>query len=140
MEVFCFRFASFRLEAKRMAVFCFRFASFRFGAKIMAVFRFFFVLFLLCSIFNSLQISTFRINAKQAKKAIFSHQSEKIFASVLLHFASKRKLRRTLLRTKTRMLQWKFRRFSFHYFPNSQWRNKIRPRLNSLWFFPPQKS
>jgi hypothetical protein len=73
MAGFCFRFTSFRLEAKRMAVFCFRFASFCFGAKIMAVFRFFFVLFSLHSIFVSLQISTFRINAKQAKKALFSH-------------------------------------------------------------------
>jgi hypothetical protein len=91
MAVFCFRFASFRLEAKRMAVFHFRFASFHFGAKIMAVFRFFFVLFLLRSIFISLQISTFRIDAKQAKKALFSHRSGKNFASVSLHFASKRK-------------------------------------------------
>jgi hypothetical protein len=71
MAVFRFRFASFCLEAKRMAVFCFRFASFRFGAKMMAVFRFFFVLFSLRSIFVSLQISTFRIDAKQAKKSTF---------------------------------------------------------------------
>jgi hypothetical protein len=35
----------------------------------MAVFRFFFVLFSLCSISVLLQISTFRIDAKQAKKA-----------------------------------------------------------------------
>jgi hypothetical protein len=42
---------------------------FRFEAKMMAVFRFFFVLFSLRSIFVSLQISTFRIGAKQAKKA-----------------------------------------------------------------------
>jgi hypothetical protein len=81
MAVFRFRFASFRFEAKRMAVFCFRFTSFRFEAKMMAVFYYFFVLFLLRSIFVSLQISTFCINAKQAKKAFFSHQSEKNFAS-----------------------------------------------------------
>ncbi len=37
----------------------------------MAVFRFFFVLFSLRSMFVSLQISTFRIDAKQAKKALF---------------------------------------------------------------------
>jgi hypothetical protein len=91
MAVFRFRFASFRFYAKMIAVFRFRFASFCFEAKMMAVFCFFFVLFLLCSIFVSLQISTFRINAKQAKKALFSHQSEKNFASVSLHFASKRK-------------------------------------------------
>jgi hypothetical protein len=54
-----------------MAVFCFRFASFRFKVKIMAVFRFFFVLLSLRSIFVSLQISIFRIDAKQAKKALF---------------------------------------------------------------------
>jgi hypothetical protein len=67
------------LEAKRMAVFRFRFASFRFGAKIMAVFRFFFVLFSLRSIFVSLQISTFRIDAKQAKKALFLASKRKKF-------------------------------------------------------------
>jgi hypothetical protein len=72
-----------------MAVFRFRFASFRFEAKMMAVFRFFLVLFSLRSIFVLLQISMFRIDAKQAKKALFSHQSEKNFASVSLYFASK---------------------------------------------------
>jgi hypothetical protein len=77
MAVFRFRFASFCFEAKRMAVFRFRFASLRFEAKMMAVFRFLFVLFSLCSTFVSLQISTFRIDAKQAKKTLF--------------FASKRK-------------------------------------------------
>jgi hypothetical protein len=61
-----------------MAVFRFRFASFRFGAKIMAVFRFFFVLFSLLSIFVSLQFSTFRIDAKQAKKALFRIEAKKI--------------------------------------------------------------
>jgi hypothetical protein len=91
MAVFRFRFASFRFELKMMAVFCFRLASFRFEAKMMAVFCFFFVLISLRSIFVSLQISTLRINAKQAKKALFSHRSEKNFASVSLHFASKRK-------------------------------------------------
>jgi hypothetical protein len=53
----------------------------------MAVFRFFFVLFSLLSIFISLQISTFCIDAKHAKKA----SKQKNFASILLHFASKRK-------------------------------------------------
>jgi hypothetical protein len=67
-----------------MAVFCFHFASFRFEAKMMAVFCFFFVLFSLRSIFVSLQIFTFRIDAKQAKKALFSHRSKKNFASVSL--------------------------------------------------------
>jgi hypothetical protein len=62
-----------------MAVFCFLFASFCFEAKIMAVFCFFFVLFLLRSIFVSLQISTFRINAKQAKKALFFPSKRKKF-------------------------------------------------------------
>jgi hypothetical protein len=69
MAVFCFRFASIRFEVKRMAVFRFGFASFRFEVTMMAVFRFFFVLFLLRSIFVSLKISSFRIDAKQAKKA-----------------------------------------------------------------------
>jgi hypothetical protein len=52
----------------------------------MAVFRFFFVLFSLRSIFVSLQISMFRIDAKQAKKALFRIEAKKIS----LHFASKR--------------------------------------------------
>jgi hypothetical protein len=91
MAVFRFRFASFHFEAKMMEVFRFRFALFRFEAKMMAVFRFFFILFSLRSIFVSLQISMFRINAKHAKKTLFSHRSEKKFAFVSLHFASKRK-------------------------------------------------
>jgi hypothetical protein len=78
MAVFHFCFASFEFEAKRMAVFCFRFASFHFEAKIMAVFRFFFVLFSLRSIFISLQISTFRMDAKQAKKHFFRIEAKKI--------------------------------------------------------------
>ncbi len=45
----------------------------------MAVFCFFFVLFSLCSIFVSLQISTFRIDAKQAKKALFFSSKRKEF-------------------------------------------------------------
>jgi hypothetical protein len=73
MAVFHFRVASFCFEVKRMAVFGFCFASFRFKAKNMAVFCFFFVLFLLRSILVTLQISTFRINGKQAKKALFLH-------------------------------------------------------------------
>ncbi len=64
MEVFRFHFASFNFEAKMMEVFRFRFTSFRFEAKMMAVVRFFFVLFSLRSIFVSLQISMFRIEAK----------------------------------------------------------------------------
>jgi hypothetical protein len=60
-------------------------ASFRLEAKMMTVFRFFFVLFSLRSIFVSLQISTFRIDAKQAKKALFSHRSEK---KIRFRFAS----------------------------------------------------
>jgi hypothetical protein len=78
MAVFRFCFASFRFEAKIMAVFRLRFASFRFEAKMMAVFCFFFVLFLLRSIFVSLQISTFRIDAKKAKKALFRIEAKKI--------------------------------------------------------------
>jgi hypothetical protein len=54
------------------------FASFRFEAKMMAVFRFFFVLFSLRSIFVSLQISMFRIDAKQAKKALFRIEAKKV--------------------------------------------------------------
>ncbi len=65
----------FRIEAKK---FRFRFASFRFKAKMTAVY-FFFVSFSLCFIFVSLQISTFRIDAKQAKKSLFLHRSEKKF-------------------------------------------------------------
>jgi hypothetical protein len=64
MAFFLCYFASFRFEAKMMAVFRFRFASFRFEAEMTAIFRFFFVLFWLRSIFVSLQISTFRIDAK----------------------------------------------------------------------------
>jgi hypothetical protein len=60
-------------------VFCFRFASFRFEAKMMAVFCFFFVLFSLRSIFVSLQISMFRINAKHAKKTFFFASKQKKF-------------------------------------------------------------
>jgi hypothetical protein len=67
-----------------MAVFCFRFASFCFEAKIMAVFHFFFILFSLRSIFVSLQVSTFRIDAKQAKKALFASKRKKF----RFHFAS----------------------------------------------------
>jgi hypothetical protein len=77
VAVFHFQFASFRFEVKRMAVFRFRFASFRFEAKRLAVFHIFFVLLSLCSIFVSLQISTFRIDAKQAKKALFSASKRK---------------------------------------------------------------
>jgi hypothetical protein len=62
-----------------MAVFCFRLASFRFEAIMMAVFCFFFVLFSLRSIFVSLQLSTFRIYAKQAKKALFFASKRKKF-------------------------------------------------------------
>jgi hypothetical protein len=92
MAVFHFRFASFRLEAKRMAVFRFRFASFRFGAKMMAVFRFFFVLFLLRSIFVSLQISTFRIDAKQAKKALLFALKRKQFCFSFASFRFEAKM------------------------------------------------
>ncbi len=91
MAVYRFRFSSFQFEAKKMAVFRFRFASFHFEAKMMAGFRFFFVSFSLRSIFVLLQISTFRIDAKQAKKALFSHRSVRNFASVSLHFSSKQK-------------------------------------------------
>jgi hypothetical protein len=78
----------FWMKAKKVSL---PFSSFRFEAKMMAVFRSFFVLFSLRSIFVSLQISMFRIDAKQAKKALFSHRSEKNFTSVSLHFASKQK-------------------------------------------------
>jgi hypothetical protein len=91
VKKFRFCFPSFRFEAKMMAVFRICFASFHFEAKMMAVFRFFFVLFMLRSIFVSLQIFTFRIDAKQAKKALFSHRSEKNFNSVSLNFSSKQK-------------------------------------------------
>jgi hypothetical protein len=91
MAFFRFCFASFCFEAKMMGVFRFRFALFHLEAKIIAIFRFFFVFFSLNSIFVSLHIFTFRIDAKKAKKALFSHRSEKYFASVSLHFASKRK-------------------------------------------------
>jgi hypothetical protein len=70
MAVFRFRFASFCFEAKRMAVFAsfsLHFASKRKLWQFFAFFRFFSLL----SIFVSLQISTFRIDAKQAKKALF---------------------------------------------------------------------
>jgi hypothetical protein len=66
-----------------MAVFRFRLASFRFEAERMAVFCFFFVLFSLSSIFVSLQISTFRIDVKQAKKSTFFRVEAK---KILLRF------------------------------------------------------
>ncbi len=65
-------------------------------------FRFFFVSFSLRFIFVLLQISMFRIDAKQAKKHFFSYRSKKYFASILLHFATKRKWRRTLVKSKPR--------------------------------------
>jgi hypothetical protein len=88
-----FRFISLRSEndGSFALPFRFRFASFRFEAKIMAVFRFFFALFSLRSIFVSFQISLFRIEAKQGKKAIFFASKQKNFSSVSLHFALKRK-------------------------------------------------
>jgi hypothetical protein len=91
MAVFRFHFASFHFEAKMMAVFRFRFASFRFEAKIMAVFRFFFALFSPRSIFVSLQISTFRIDAKQEKKStFFTSKRKKIrFRIASFHFEAK---------------------------------------------------
>jgi hypothetical protein len=52
----------FRLKAKK---FCFCFTSFRFEAKMMAVFASFH--------FRFASNFTFRIDAKQAKKALFSH-------------------------------------------------------------------
>jgi hypothetical protein len=80
MAVFRIRFASFHFEAKMMEVFRFRFASFRFEAKMLAVFRFFFVFLSLRSIFVLLQISMFRIDAKQAKKThFFALKRKKIF-------------------------------------------------------------
>jgi hypothetical protein len=69
----------FRIEAKKISC-LFRFISLQSDND--GSFRFFFVLFSLRSIFVSLEISMFRINAKQAK-----HRSEKNFASVSLHFA-----------------------------------------------------
>jgi hypothetical protein len=65
----------FRIEAKKFLL-LFRFILLQ--SENDGSFRFFFVLFFLRFIFVSLQISTFRINAKQAKKALFSHRSEKI--------------------------------------------------------------
>jgi hypothetical protein len=92
MAVFRFRFASFRLKAKMMAVFHFRLASFRFEAKMMAVFRFFFVLFSFRSIFVSLQISTFRIDAKQAKKSLFFASKRKKFRFFFASFRFEAKM------------------------------------------------
>ncbi len=103
--LFCF-FASFSFSytfshrsEKNFASVSLHFAS----KRKLRQFRFFFVSFLLCFIFVSLQISTFRIDAKQVKNPFFSHRSEKNFASVSLHFASKRKWRRTLLLTKKQL-------------------------------------
>jgi hypothetical protein len=89
---FRFHFASFHFEAKMVTVFRFRLASFRFKAKIMAVFRFIFVLFLLRSIFVSLQISMFRIDAKQAKKALFFASKRKKFGFRFASFRFKAKM------------------------------------------------
>jgi hypothetical protein len=66
-----FRFISLRSEkdGSFSLPFCFK-------AKIMAVFCFFFVFFSLRSIFVSLQIYTFRIDEKQAKKAPFRFEAK----------------------------------------------------------------
>jgi hypothetical protein len=74
---FCFN--SLRSEKDGSFLLPFRFISLR--SENDGSFLLFFVLFSLHSIFVSLQISTFRIDAKQAKKALFSHRSEKNFAS-----------------------------------------------------------
>ncbi len=78
---FCFLFTSFRFEAKMMAVFCFFSFCFRFFPF---SFRFRFLRF--ASMRNKRKKHFFRIEAKN-------------FASVSLHFASKRKWRRTLVRS-----------------------------------------
>jgi hypothetical protein len=95
MAFFRFCFASFRFEAKMMGVLRFRFALFRFEAKMIAIFRFFFVLFSLCSIFVSLQISTFRIDAKEAKKTIFRFRfaSFRFEAKMTAHPTSKSRVK-----------------------------------------------
>jgi hypothetical protein len=92
MAVFRFRFASFRFEAKRMAVFLlpFRFISLR--SKNDGSFLLFFVLFSLRSIFVSLQISTFRIDAKQAKKALFFASKRKKFRFCFASFRFEAKM------------------------------------------------
>jgi hypothetical protein len=90
--VYHFHFASFHFEANMMAVFRFCFASFRFEAKMMAVFRFFLVLFSLRSIFVSLQIFMFRIDAKQAKKALFFASKQKKFRFRFASFRFKVKM------------------------------------------------
>jgi hypothetical protein len=84
-----FRFISLRSKNNGSFSLPFRFISLR--SENDGSFSLFFVLFSLRSIFVLLQISTFRIDVKQAKKALFSHRSEKNFASVSLHFASKQK-------------------------------------------------
>jgi hypothetical protein len=71
------------MEAKKK--FRFRFASFRFEAKMMAVFVF-------CFVFVSLQIYTFRIDAKQPKKALFSHRSDKKFRFPVASFRFEAKI------------------------------------------------
>ncbi len=132
IAIFRFRFASFHFEAKMMEVFRFRFASFCFKAKMMAIFRFFFVLFSLRSIFVSLQISMFCIDAKQAKKHFFLHRSEKNFASVSLHFASKRKWRRTILVTGSKQV--------VHWTSETRWEwSENEVRLQALHRAPPQQ-
>ncbi len=93
---FRFCFASFRFEAKMMGVFSFRFALFRFEAKMIAIFSLLFR-FVFAS-FHFRFVSDFygSHRCEISEKSTFSHRSEKNFASVSLHFASKRKWQRTL--------------------------------------------
>jgi hypothetical protein len=67
-----FRFISLRSENDGSFLLPFRFISLQ--SEKDGSFCFFFVLFSLRSIFVSLQISTFRIDAKQAKKALATEE------------------------------------------------------------------
>ncbi len=78
-----FCFISLRSEKDGSFLLPFRFISLR--SENDGSFLLFFVLFSLRSIFVSLQISTFRIDAKQAKKALFFASKRKKF---LFRFAS----------------------------------------------------
>ncbi len=123
----------FRFEAKMMAVFRLPFC---FEAKMMAVFRFFFILFLLRSIFVSLQILRFASMRNKQNK----HRSEKKFASVSLHFASKRKWRRTLVQIRgDSQLDFPYLCWTYvhqaYFIPAKSSHQRPMPRVyfNSLW-------
>jgi hypothetical protein len=95
----CFRLISFsfcfRCKNKRKTLFSHRSEKilhpFRFEAKLMAVFASFSFCFRFVPILFRFRFLRFASMRNKRKKNFFSHRSETNFASVSLHFASKRK-------------------------------------------------